>query len=107
MQGALNFGLPRQSVYQLVQAQGGCKPVQRFAVFVEQLQVGDEPERVAHGNHALLQLDPIPGDAGGALVGFVAPQGLAAAKASVVAEVKDVRAEVRQLQLGRATGLPQ
>ena len=90
-----------------MQPDRGLDVGQRLAVIVEQLQVGHEAERIGHGDDAWLQPDPVPGDAGGLGFAFVAPERLAGAQARLVAEVQHPGAEMRQVQLRRAAGLPQ
>lgn len=107
MQGPLNFALPRQGMDELVQAKRRFQVGEGLALVVEELQVGHEAERVAHRHHAGLQADPVPCDTGGARLVPVAPQRLTGAKAQIVAKVQDSGAEVRQMQLRRAAGLPQ
>src|SRR5204863_4918709 len=53
------------------------------------------------------QSNPIPGNAGRVIFALVAPQGLAGARAAVVTEVEYARAQVGEMKLGRAAGLPQ
>ena len=73
MQRAPHLGLPGKGVHDLVELHGDLDLVQGFAAVVEQLEVGDEPERVGHGDHPGLDLDPVPGDARGLLRGRVSP----------------------------------
>ena len=80
MQRPPHLALPRQGVNKLMQLHRDLDLRQRFAVLVEQLEVGDEPERVGHGDHPGLDLDPVPGDARGLLRGRVSPERLAGAR---------------------------
>ena len=107
MQGALHFVLPGQGVDKLMELDRGLEVGEGLAVIVYKLQVRDQTERVGHRDHALLQLDPVPCDAGGSLFAGLAPEGLAAAQAGVVAKTQHPSAEVGQMQLRRAAGLPQ
>ena len=107
MQGPLDLVLPRQRMDELVQTERGLQVGESLAVVVEEFEVGHQPERVAHGDDAGLQADPVPRDAGGAGLVLVAPERLPGAKAQFVAEAQDSRAEVRQMQLRCMAGLPQ
>ena len=107
MQRALDFALPRQRVNEPMQPDGGLDVGEFLALVVEQLQVGDEAEGIGHRDDARLQPDPVPGDACRLGFAFIAPEGLARAQARLVAEVQDPRAEMRQVKLRRAAGLPQ
>ena len=73
MQSTPDLGLPGQGVDELMKLHRDLGLVQRFPVLVEQLEVGDEPERVGHGDHPGLDLHPVPGDARGLLRGRVTP----------------------------------
>jgi hypothetical protein len=73
LQDALHFKLPRQAVNDFVEVQCGLYAGQNFACGVCQLQIGDEPEGICHGDDTALQLDPVPGDAGRMVCGRVAP----------------------------------
>ena len=107
MQGPLDLVLPRQRMDELVQSERRLHVGEGFAVVVKKLEVGHQAERVAHGNDAWLQADPVPRDAGSASLVPVAPERLTGAKAQIVAEVQDSRAEMRQMQLRCTAGLPQ
>ena len=107
MQRPPHFRLPRQGVDELMQLHRDLDLGERFALFVEQLEVGDEAERVGHRDHAFLHLDPVPGNAGRLLRGRIAPERLAGARGLLVAVAEDARAQVLQMQLRRAAGLPQ
>ena len=80
MKSPLNLGLPWQRVDQLMQPDRNFQGGEGLALIVEQLEVGDEPERVGHGDHPGLDLDPVPGDARGLLRGRVSPERLAGAR---------------------------
>ena len=107
MQSTPDLGLPGQGVDELMKLHRDLGLVQRFPVLVEQLEVGDQAERVGHRHDALLHLDPVPGDAGGLLRGRVAPESLTGARGLLVAIAEDPCAHVLQVQLRRTTGLPQ
>ena len=80
MQRPPHLGLPGKGVHELMQLHGDLDLRQRLAAVVEQLEVGDEAERVGHRDHPGLDLDPIPGDAGGLLRGRISPERLAGAR---------------------------
>ena len=107
MERAPNFRLPRQCVNELMELHRDLDLGEGLAALVEQLQVGDEAERVGHGHHALLNLDPVPGDTRGLLRGRVTPERLAGAWGLLVSVAQDARAQVLQMQLRRTAGLPQ
>ena len=107
MKGSLNFALPRKGMDQLMQTNCDFDVGQRLAVVVQELQIGDEAERIGHRDDAGLQPDPVPGDACRLRFSFVAPQRLPSARGIVVAEVQYARTEVGQVQLRGATCLPQ
>ena len=107
MQGPPHFGLPGEGVHELMQLHRDLDMGQRLAAFVEQFEIGDEPERVGHGDHAGLDLDPVPGHARRLLCGRVSPERLAGARRLLVAETEHAGAQVLEVQLRRATGLPQ
>ena len=107
MERAPHFRLPRQGVNELMQLHRDLDLCEGLASFVEQLEVGDEAERIGHRHHALLHLHPVPGDACGLLRGRIAPERLPGARGLLVAIAQDARAQVLQVQLRRAAGLPQ
>lgn len=107
MQRPLHLALPRQGVDELMKLHGHLEIRQRLALVVEQLQVRDEAQRIGHRDDPLLQLDPVPGDAGGLGFSIVAPEGLAGARLIVIAKVQHASTEVREEELGRAARLPQ
>ena len=92
---------------QLMQADGDLDIGQRLAMVVEELQVRHESQRIGHRDDSGLDAHPVPSDACRESFGLVAPERLAAAHGVFAAEVENARAEVRQLQLRRPTGLPQ
>ena len=80
MQRPAHLTLPGQGVYKLMQLHRDLDLREGFAMLVEELEVGDEPERVGHRDHPGLHLDPVPGDARRLLRGRVSPEGLAGAR---------------------------
>ena len=107
MQGAPHFSLPRQGVDELMQLDGDLDMGQRLTVIVEQFQVGDETERVGHGDDACLNLDPVPSHPRRLPRVRIAPERLAGAGRLVVAKTQHPGAQVRQVQLRGKAGLPQ
>ena len=107
MQRALNLALPRQGMDKLMQPNRGLDVGELLALIVEELQVGYEPEWIGHRDHTRLQPDPVPGDSCGLRFAFIAPERLAGAQTRLVAEAQNPRAEMRQVKLRRAAGLPQ
>ena len=77
VQRALHLALPGQRVHDLVEEARRLQRRQHLALFADQPQVGDHRHRVGHGDHVAGDLHPIPGDAGFAVVGLPAPDGLA------------------------------
>ena len=67
MQGALDLRLPWQRMNELVQPDRRFQVREGLALVVEQLQVGDQAERVGHGDHPRHQSDPVPSHPGFAL----------------------------------------
>ena len=108
MQSSLHFALPRQRVNELMQLHGHLDVGQGLAVIVEQLQVGDQAERVGHRDDARLNLDPVPRHPRRLPGDRVTPERLAGAgRLVVVAKTQHPGAQVRQVQLRRKAGLPQ
>ena len=64
MKGPLHLGLPWQRMDQLMQPDRHFEVGEGLALIVEQLQVGDETERIRHGNDPRHQSNPVPGDPG-------------------------------------------
>ena len=107
MQCTLDLRLPWQRMDELVQPDRRFQVREGLALIVEQLQVGDEAERIGHGDDARHQPDPVPGHAGRVVHAFFSPQGLAGAGAALVAEVQHSGSEVSEVKLRRPAGLPQ
>ena len=61
----------------------------------------------AGASHALAHLDPVPGNTCSARFGVIAPEGLTAAGAVLVAETEHSRAQVDEVQIRRGSCLPQ
>lgn len=91
----------------LVQMHRDFDVCESLAFFVEKPQIGDEAERIGHCHDALCQSNPIPGDPGRLRLSFVAPEGLTRTKAQIVAKVQHRGAEMCEMQLRCAAGLPQ
>lgn len=107
MQRALDLRLPWQRMDELVQPDRRFQVREGLALVVEQLQVGDQAERIGHGDDARHQPDPVPGHASRVVHAFFSPQGLAGAGAALVAEVQHSGSEVSEVKLWRPAGLPQ
>jgi hypothetical protein len=99
-----NDVLPWQLMHQLIQSKGDFEFREGVAVRIQEANVGDQPEGVRHGNDAIVNLDPVPGDA---CRSRFAPEGLTAAWRLVVAERQHLRAKMSEMQSGRFAGLPQ
>ena len=94
-------------MHQLVQMHGDLNLAQGFAMGIEQTKVRDHAEGVGHGDHTLLEFDPVPRHPCRAVFTGVAPERLAAAMARLVAESQHARAEVDKMKMRRRTRLPQ
>lgn len=61
MQGTAHFGLPRQRVNQLLQANGDLPIRERITARVQESDVRDDAKRVRHRDDPILNFDPVPG----------------------------------------------
>jgi hypothetical protein len=93
----MDFALPRQCVDQLLQTNGYFPLWKDITLWIQELNVGDDPKRVRHGNHAVLDLNPIPGNASRMVIVRFSPQRLAATRGSGVPDRQHPRPQVRKL----------
>ena len=107
MQCALNFDLPGQRVYQLVQLHGDLPVVEKRSMSVKQAQVGNHSEGVGHGYDTVLNLDPVPCNTGRLISGWVTPESLSRAGGFFVAKCQYSRTQVCETAAVCRIGLPQ